>query len=134
VIPSLGRAARIQLLVIRTAMLLGVLLFGAVTWYTKRQEHPAILTPATARAFGYIFAAIACAAVAGLMFMRTRLETTTEQGQLLVLYVVGYALAEGAAVFGGVVWFLGGAQAWYIAGLILMVVAFQVLPVEASRE
>jgi hypothetical protein len=133
-IPALGRIPRLQLLVIRTAMLLGVLLFGAVTWYIKRQEHPAILTPGKAQLFGYIFAGLAFAAVAGLVFLRSRLETTREPGQILVYYVIGYALSEGAAVFGGVVWFLGGAQAWYIAGLVLMVVAFQVLPVEASRE
>ncbi len=131
-IPSLGRTARIQLLVIRTAMLFGLLLFGAATWYTKHRELVALLAPGTARTFGYIFAAIACAAVGGLLFLRARLETTTEPAQLVALYVVGYALAEGAAVFGGVVWFLGGAQAWYVAGLVLMVVAFQVLPVRGS--
>ena len=133
-IPALGRMPRLQLLIIRTAMLAGVLLFGAVTWYIKRQEHPAILTPEKAQVFGYIFAGLAFAAVAGVVFLRSRLETTSEPGQLLVYYVVGYALAEGAAVFGGVVWFLGGAQAWYVAGVVLMVVAFQALPVEAARE
>ena len=128
-IPSLPRAVRVQALIIRTAMLAGLLLFGAATWYTLRQGRVAILLPEKARTFGYVFAGLAATAVAGLAYLRLRLETATEPAQLLVFYIVGYALAEGAALFGGVVWFMGGSQAWYVAGLVLMVVSFEVLPV-----
>ena len=128
-LPRLPQGAAIQLIIIRTALLLGLLLFGVSTWYTMRNGSTPMLSPETARTFGYVFIGLAATALAGMLFLRSRIEGLTNPKAIVTHYMIGYALAEGAGLFGGVVWFMGGSRDWYIAGLVLMVVAFQVLPV-----
>jgi hypothetical protein len=133
-IPALPRAEATQILVIRTALLAGLLVFGAVTWFLTRQGNTAAASAEQAQLYGYVFAGLAAAAIGGMIVMRTRLEKATSTAQLMTLYITGYAMAEGAALFGAVVWFLGGAREWYIAGLILLVSGFQILPVRRADE
>jgi hypothetical protein len=128
-IPTLPRGQATQLLIIRTALLLGLLLFGASTWYAHRRGTLNLLTPDKAQLFGYIFTALAGTTLAALFFLRARLGTAGDTKQLMSMYIIGYAFTEGTALFGGVVWFLGGSSNWFIAGLVLMIVSFQVLPV-----
>jgi hypothetical protein len=128
-IPTLPRPAATQLLVIRTALLGGLLLFGAITWYMAGRGSTPMATPEQTRLYGFIFVALAASAVVGMIVMRTRLEKAADAKQLMSLYIIGYALAEGAALFGGVVWFIGGPREWYIAGLIVVVAGYQILPV-----
>lgn len=118
-----------KLLLIRTAMLLGVLLFGAVTWYLQRQGSLETIEAGQTRLLTYVFMALVATALATLFALRARLASARDAARQFTLYIAGYAVAEGAALFGGVIWFIGGAREWYIAGLVLMVVAFQILPV-----
>jgi hypothetical protein len=136
VIPALPRAAATQVLILRFAMLSGLLLFGAATWFTARQGRVASLEPERATLFAYIFAALAAGALAGMIAIRSRLANQIANSgtpkQAVSLYLIGYAMAEGAGLFGGVVWFLGGSPQLYIAGLLLLAAGFQVLPVRAE--
>jgi hypothetical protein len=124
---SQQRATR--LLLIRAAMLAGVLLFGAVTWYLEREGRLSTISAERAQMLGYVFMALTGAALVAMFFIRGQLAQANEARQL-TLHIVGYAIAEGAALFGAVVWFIGGAREWYVAGVVLMVVAFQILPVK----
>jgi hypothetical protein len=117
-----------RLVLIRTAMLLGVLLFGAVTWYLEHDGRLGAIAPERASIFGYVFMALTGMALVALFTIRGQLKNADETRQM-TLHIIGYAVAEGAALFGGVIWFIGGAREWYVAGVVLMVVAFQVLPV-----
>lgn len=129
-IPTLPRADAVRLVLIRSALLLGLLLFGGATWFQHRNGHPVPVPAEQARMYGFVFIGLAVMAIAGLFVLRSRLERTADVKQRVTLYLAGYAIAEGAALFGGATWFLGGDSSTYIAGLILMVVAFQVLPIK----
>ena len=131
-IPSLPRSAAAQLLIIRTAMLLGLVLFGVSTFYIKGRGDATIMSDDRARLFGYIFIGLAFAALAGLIAIRSRLSATADAKRIVPMYLVGYALAEAAALFSAVTWYIGGAREWFIAGLVLMVAAFQILPIRRA--
>lgn len=113
-------------------MLAGLLLFGAVTWFVARQGNTAALAPERARLYLYIFIALAASALAGMIAIRSRLASAGSPGQAVTLYLVGYAFAEGAALFGGVAWFLGASIQLYVAGLLVVAAGFQILPVRAD--
>jgi hypothetical protein len=130
VIAPLPRPVATQLLLIRTALLAGLLLFGAATWYMQRGRAIVPLAPERAQLFGYTFIALAIAALGGLFFVRSRLEKGVQATAAVQQYMTGYAMAEGTALFGGVTWYLGGSQNWYVAGVLLMVTAFQILPIK----
>ena len=125
----LPRQSAMRLLLIRTAMLLGVLLFGAVTLYLEYEGRLSAIPAERARMLGYVFMALTGMALVALFTIRGRLQSADEARQM-TLHIIGYAVAEGTALFGAVIWFVGGAREWYVAGVVLMVVAFQVLPVK----
>jgi hypothetical protein len=129
-IPTLPRVEGVRLIIIRSALLFGLLLFGGATWFQHRSGHPVPVPAEQARMYGYVFAGLALTAVAALFFLRTRLERATDVKQQVTVYLAGYAIAEGAALFGGATWFIGGDSNAYMGGLILMVVAFQILPIK----
>ena len=129
----LARENVTRLLIIRTGLLLGVLVFGAVTWYLRRQGSLETLDPSQTATFSYAFMALTAGALVGLFMLRVRVQRTTDGAKQIQLYIIGYAMAESAALFGGVIWYLGGPREWYIAGLVLMVVAFQVLPLKRTQ-
>jgi hypothetical protein len=109
-------------------MLLGLVLFGISTFYMQRRGKLEVMSVERAQLFTYIFVALVAAALGGLIFIRSRLAAADIR-RIFALYMVGYALAESAALFAGVAWFIGGARELFIAGLVLMIVAFQVLPI-----
>jgi hypothetical protein len=75
----------------------------------------------------YAFYGIGGLTLAGLLFLRTRLSTAAAETQR-AMYLGGYAAAEVVAILGGAIWFTGGDRTWYIIGLVLMAVSFQILP------
>lgn len=129
-IPVFTKPDALRLTMIRSALLLGLLTFGGATWFQHRSGHPAPIPAAQARTFSYVFVGLALTAIAGLVVLRKRLDTTADVKRQITLYMAGYGIAEGAALFGGATWFVGGDQNLYIAGLILMVAAFQILPIK----
>lgn len=129
-IPTLPRIEGVRIVLIRSALLFGLLLFGGATWFQHRGGHPVPIPAEQAQTYGYIFAGLAILAVAMMFVLRKRLEAATEVKQQVSLYLIGYAIAEGAALFGGATWFIGGDSNTYMGGLILMVAAFQILPVK----
>lgn len=125
----LAREKAPSVLLIRTALLFGVLLFGAVTWYVRRGGSPDTLAPDATTRLGYVFMGLAAAVVGLLFVLRQRVASEKNPQKQVPMYLAGYASAEGAALFGGAIWYLGGVYEWYIAGLVLMVVSFQLLPI-----
>lgn len=120
-------AVRLQLLVARTAMLAGVLALGGAAWFTRRNNADTVLPPDTLQTLTYVFYALGALTLVGLIILRTRLSGATE-AQQRAMYLGGYAAAEVVAVLGGAIWFTGGDRTWYIIGLVLMAVSFQILP------
>lgn len=107
--------------VIRSALLGGVLLFGGVIWYL----HSSGSAPANTSFPGahWIFLVVCLMAAGGVLFVRgaqARAETFASRASLAI---VGWALGEGAALFGGIHWLLTGRPTLYVAGLAVFVAA-----------
>lgn len=122
---ELPRQTVVQLFVIRTAMLLGVLAFGVVTWLQQRSAPAA--QPALAQPLGYAFGAATVTVVGGLFALRAR-ALAAPPATRKTLYIIGYALAEAVALLGGVIWFLAGERTFFLAGIVLMAASFRILP------
>ncbi len=124
----LARPLRLQLLIIRTAMLLGVLGLGGFAWFRQRQGTVVGLDESTLRMLMYGCYGGLVATLALLAVLRTRVAGAEPRTQLL-LYLGGYGAAETVAILGGAVWLLGGERLPYLMGVVLMALSFQLLPV-----
>ena len=126
--PELARLA-----LIRVAMLAGVLTFGTVIWFLRRDGSPPLLGEAadTLRLVGMVVGAVA---VVGIAVFRTLASRAPEGGQRAAYSIVGWALGEAAALYGGVYYFLAGRPLGYMLGLMLLLAAFVFIPVAPRRR
>ncbi len=113
--------------ILRLAFLLGAGLFGAVIGYLRSQgsvsgnaELAHQMTLAGRGVWGVALA------VCVVLAMRVRDER--DPGKIFAQSVVGWALAESAAIFGGVYWYLVGTSQWYFSGLGFLALALIMLP------
>lgn len=118
---------------IRLAMLGGVLLFGAVCFMLQRtpdwSPSPDV-DPAALRLMARILWA---AAVVGVALLVLRARSTTRPGQASTLGILGWALGEMVALFGGVAYFLTGVATWYVGGVVFLALTFLLLPGRLPR-
>lgn len=115
---------------IRSALLAGVLLFGAVIVFVQRQPdwRPGTLPSAV----GYALLAYAIAVIPIAMALRSRLVREVDPGRRATLLLTGWAVGEAAGLVGAVIFFVTGQGQWYLLGLLAMVTAFVLLPVRSS--
>ena len=122
-------------LLIRIAMLIGVLLFGAVTWFLRQSGNaPEPPTPESARTLLWMGRAAWGAAVAGCVVLFALLQRETTPARAQRLSIIAWALGELVALFGGVVWFLTGLTQWYVSGLVFLVLALLAFPGGGTRR
>ena len=117
-----------SLAVIRLALLVGVLMFGAVTYMVQRGET---WTPARPELLGLLRVAMLSVwlvAILLLFILRARLTSLSETAGRSVL-IIAWAVGEGAALFGGVYYFLSGSAEWFIIGLFVMLASFILFPI-----
>ena len=112
---------------IRFAMLLSVLLFGGVAFFMRRagEVPPGTVQPQTLVLMGRI---IWIAALVGCAILFTRARTARTASQMMMTGVVAWALGEGVALFGGVVFYLTGLSTWFFLGVGFLVVTFLAFP------
>lgn len=111
---------------IRAALWAGVLMFGAVAWFmTQRGTFPTKPQPPA-----MIIAQLGlCVAAVVVAFMLRRRaidgpDAPTRAAWTLQLWAIG----EGAALFGGVLYLLSGQAQWYGIGLLSMATVFSLVP------
>lgn len=116
---------------IRMALIAGVLMFGGAILFVHSQASwkPALLPPA----IGYAQAACAVVGVLFARAMRGRVLAEADPQRRLSLLVTGWAVGEGAALFGGAIFFITGQSQWYLLGLLAMAGAFLLLRIPAAR-
>lgn len=114
--------------VIRLGILGGVLAFGGVAWYLTHQPG---WSPASVDRdlFSYAGLGIWAVATAGLLLVRKRWQRETDPARRTPLMIVGWALGEVPAIWGGIYYLLTGDSQRYVTGLIFLVMAFLLLPV-----
>jgi hypothetical protein len=115
--------------IIRLALIAGVVSFGAVILFVHSQQNwkATTLPPAV----GYAQLACAVVGILAAFAMRGRVAGEPDPAQLATRYVTGWAMGEGAALFGGALFFITGQMQWYLVGLLAMAGAFAVLPIKA---
>lgn len=117
-----------SLAIIRISLLVGVLLFGAVTYYVQRGEEWRPTPADDLSTLRLVMLSTWVVAVALLLVLRVRLGGLAEPAARSML-IVAWAIGEGAALFGGVYYFLSGEPPWFIIGLFLMLSSFILFPI-----
>jgi hypothetical protein len=120
--PASGGSTR-SLGLIRAAILVGVLSFGAFSYATRESRElrprPELHTPLLVV---WVFAIVV------IVFCISRLRAVRDEGVRGQVSLIGWAAAEGAALFGGAYYFFTGDAHWYGAGLLLMGMTFIAIP------
>jgi hypothetical protein len=78
--------------------------------------------------------AVAVAAAVGIFVVRTMARRASDASRRARLSIVGWALGEGAALYGGVYYFLTGQLGGYMIGLMILLASFVFIPVVPRRR
>lgn len=123
-----------NLFIIRTALMTGVFLFSAVVFFGPRfgllpeqDSNPMI------GQMRYALWGVIALAVIGASLLRPRVESSpaAKQGTLLI---IGWALGEMAALFGGALYMAGGGPTPLSLGLMTFVFTLVLLPIPRPRR
>lgn len=120
-----------SLAVVRIALLVGVLMFGAVTYYVQRGASWEPAAPDVLNTLHTVMLAVLVMAAVVLLVLRARLGRRSDASERTML-VIAWAIGESAALFGGVYYFLSGNAQWYIIGLFIMLASFILFPIRRT--
>ena len=119
------------LAIIRSALLAGVLLFGALCWLVTSQRgggpRPGA-DPASYEIFRVLVPALCLGAVAVAIVMRGLVARERDAQKRTSLSIVGWAMGEGAALAGGVYFLALGDPKLYVFGVVAMLATFIIVP------
>ncbi len=113
--------------IIRMAMLGGAGLLGGVVGYLRSQALAPVATEAT-QALTLAGRGVWGAAIAGCLFLWSRIRGERDEVKVLSQSIIGWALAESVAIFGAAYWYLVGNAQWYFPGLGFLALALLMLP------
>ena len=116
------------LALIRISLLLGVLLFGAVSWFLHRDPARQPTSPESLVMIRRAMVGVWVLAIAALLALRPRLSRLAEGARRSYL-LVAWAIGEAAALIGGVHYFLSGDLRSFLGGLVVMLGAFLLFPI-----
>lgn len=116
-------------ILIRISMLTGILLFGGLIWFLHSSANgPANVQPGTAQTLLWAGRAIWGMAILGCIVLFGMLQRAPKASKTQTLSIIAWALGEMVALYGGVVWFIGGRNDWYISGVIFLVLSLLAFP------
>ena len=132
--PSGDRRAILRVGLISFAILLGVLVFGAVAWWMRdgRSATPAP-DPGFLERLGPFPAIVVAVALVAVIALRVVWGRTRDTVRRRKLAIVALAPGEGAALFGAVAYFLAGDSRWYLAGMFVLAAAVVLFPLREVR-
>ena len=113
--------------ILRLAFLLGAGLFGGVIGYLRSQGSGSS-DPELARSLTLAGRGVWGVALAACLVLAMRVRSERDPGKTFAQSVVGWALAESTAIFGGAYWYLVGSSQWYFGGLGFLALALIMLP------
>ncbi len=123
------RGARAALPIIRVVMLAGVVLFGAVAIYLSKSGAISALGHEKIAVLRIAFIVVlGCVGLAMFAFRRKRMQMSSDQDPT-AMNIVGWALGESVALFGGVLLILSGDITYFLVGFVMMLVAFVFFPI-----
>jgi hypothetical protein len=123
-----------QTLNILRFMLLGAsVLFGGVAWFlTRSGEGFAAGNEDIASLLRYVFYGVLIIVLVVGWLMKLRADRAETFEQRAGVLIVGYALAEGLTMFGGVYLLLTGSAVLFLGGLLVFMLAFQMFPIQSN--
>lgn len=119
-------------LLIRLALLAGVLLFGGVTWYIRREGPRPEMATDTLHTLLWVGRGTWILSMATCVSLFGMIRNARSEARIGALSLMGWAAGEAVALVGGVIWFLTGISQWYSAGLVYLVLTLLAFP--ARRE
>jgi len=121
--------------IIRFALLAGLLIFGAIAFYMANEGG---MGGAGDEEFFstllMVFFGLAAAEGAVMYLIHRRWKQAETFQQKANFSIIGWALAEGLALFGGVILLLGGSTLPYLCGLVFFGVAWMLFPVREEAD
>ncbi len=126
--PASKAPAAVHLAIIRLAMLVGVLLFGGIIWFLRRQGSVAPLEADAAAGARLIAVVWLVGSIGGLVAMLALTSRDITEARRRTLSILAWALGEGAALAGGVVYLIAGDARWYVGGLFVLLASFVLFP------
>ena len=116
-----------QLMLIRASFLLGVLMFGGVSFFLHRQNG----VPPGPVPDGLIYVPIAAIAIALLAIFPVRTLWTRAAGrqQRVTFAFIGWAMGEGAALAGGVYYFATDDAKFFVVGVFVLLATVMLFPI-----
>lgn len=109
-------------------MLLGVLLYGGAVFFLRRTGEPPSTDPEQMRQLIWIGRGMWAMVVIGCAVLWQVMQRTESRQKKQSLSIIGWALGEGAALYGATVWFLTGASSLYVPGLVFLLLTFLIFP------
>jgi hypothetical protein len=121
-----------SLRIVRYAMLVGILLFGALAYYQASNRVPMPGEEgADVSMLRWVGLGLCAAAMVGIFVLRGVRERA-EAAARPTFGLIGSALAEGAALLGAVIVFLGGDPVVYALGVVLFLATWTLLPADSE--
>lgn len=121
--------------IIRFALLGGVLTLGLAGWFlTSSGSVGAGGDDDVAAMFRYAFYGFLLIDLGAMWVVRRRVDRATTFAEKGPLILVGYALGEGLALFGLVYWLVTGRILLFLVGLLVLLAAFLVFPVQPDSD
>jgi len=115
---------------IRIALLVGGLVFGAVVWYLRRSGAPSYdVDPRALRVAGQAVWTLATLGTLGLFLAAGRASPERRA----TFAVIAWALGEATAIYGGLFWMLLGDRQWYLYGVACLLLTYFIFPIRDSR-
>ena len=116
--------------IIRIALLVGVLVFGAVVWFLRRSDEPPFaVDPRGLRLAGQAVWAAVTLGTLGLFLAAARVSPERRA----TFAVIAWALGESTAIYGGLFWLLLGDPQWYVYGVGCLLLTYFIFPIRGTR-
>lgn len=112
---------------IRTAMTVGVITFIGVAWLIRGRGQVAVVPTASLATLTTVMYTSVGLAAAAVMLLRMRLASSSPEMRRS-LSVVGWAVGEFAALFGGVMLFVSGEWRLVLPGALVFALALAAVP------
>lgn len=116
--------------IIRIALLVGVLVFGAVVWFLRRSDGTAFsVDPRGLRLAGQ---AVWGAATLGTLALFLAAGRASPERRA-TFAVIAWALGESTAIYGGLFWMILGDPQWYLYGVACLLLTYFIFPIRGTR-
>lgn len=117
--------------IVRYAMLVLLLLFGAFAYYQSTHRVPDPESATNLPLLQYVGYGMCVMAMVGMAVLR-QVRERADDARRPTLGLVGSALAEGAALFGCVYMILGGTMTVYALALVIFLATWTILPADSD--